>query len=176
MTRFIFILLCAVCLPVGMVSSQEISPQAFNAGFDPLAQGLYLGFDHQIGNYSAGLDVGSSFGVVLPKNFYTLTFDNNFYFGSLNDFSRKTWYLNARVIAAKIIDPNTNEPFRLGIVPGIGKNLTLNYHWSLNIGVGIHIPVYNPDPGHQYIPGFAYQNYSFANMVSPSLRIELKHR
>lgn len=175
MYRLTIILLFITTTITGQASGQTLEPQTINAGFDPLAQGFYLGFDHRIGNYTAGLDIGSSFGVVLPKNFYTLTFDNNFYFGALNDFSKKTWYLNTRLIASKIIDTKTSEPFKLGIAPGIGKNLTLNYHWSLNLGVGVQIPVYIPQPEYTYIPGGQHQNYAFENVPTLSLRVELKH-
>lgn len=180
MTRFILILLCAVCLPVGMISSQEVSPQAFNVGFAPLSQGFYLGFDHYAGNFSTGLDIGSSFGVLLPPHCYTLALDNNFYFGGRNNFGNKTWHLNTSIVAAKVIYPGSNEPFRLSITPGIGKHFALSYRWSISFGLGIQIPVYTPYPGFQYSNGFTskneFKNYQFNGYPGLNLKMELRQR
>ena len=168
MKRKIFSLFISCFLFTGIVSAQTTKNNTYNVGYDPVTQGLYVGFDHSIDNYSIGLDVGSSFGFIMPLN-VTLCLDNAFYFGSQNKYDLKTWHVNARLAYSKIVVEN--KPNVLFVVPSFGKIFSLNEKLGLNIELGYGFQILD-DWGKPLIgSGSAYH---FDKVSGPIVRVELK--
>ena len=63
------------------ITAQTNKKITYNVGYDPITQGLYVGFDRAIHDYSIGLDLGTSMGLVQPLN-VSLCLDNVLYFGN----------------------------------------------------------------------------------------------
>jgi hypothetical protein len=160
---FIFCLLFSF-----IVCGQSEKKSTYNLGFDPITQGIYLGFDHAIHNYSIGLDVGSSFGLVLPLN-VSVSLDNAVYFAKPNKYNLKTWHVNARLAYTKLVVEN--KPNILHIVPSVGKIFSLNEKVGLNLELGVAYQVLD-DWGEPMIGGGT--TYYFDQGFTPNIRIELK--
>jgi hypothetical protein len=149
-------------------SAQTERRHIYNFGIDPITQGLYLGFDHAIRNYSVGLDVGTSFGLLMPLN-VTVCLDNAFYFGNPNKYNLRTWHVNARFAYSKILVEN--KPSILYIVPSIGKTFSLNKMFGLSIDLGYGFEVLG-DWGEPMVGSGS--TYYFGDVSFPTMRIELK--
>jgi hypothetical protein len=157
---------------IGLLFSLATSAQAHkdfksNVGFDPITQGFYLGFDNTNYNHVIGLDLGSSFGFVMPLN-VTLSLDNAFYFGKLNNYGIKTLHANARASYSQILVEN--KPMLFFLTPSVGNVFSLNDKLALNMEVGYTFQVLN-DWGEGLIGGGTI--YHFGGMSSPTIRIEL---
>jgi hypothetical protein len=151
-----------------IVYGQSDKKSTYNLGFDPITQGIYLGFDQAIQNYAIGLDVGSSFGLVLPLN-VSVSLDNALYFGKQNKYNIKTWHVNARLAYTKILVEN--KPNLLHIVPSIGKIFSLNEKLGLNLEVGVAYQVLD-DWGEPMIGSGT--TYYFDQGFTPNIRIEFR--
>jgi len=168
MTRKIISLFISCFLFSTVITAQTDKKNSYNVGYDPITQGLYLGFDHAIQNYSIGLDAGSSFGIIMPLN-VSLSLDNAFYFGRPNKYNMKTWHVNARLAYSKILVEN--KPNLLFIVPSLGKTFSLNEKLGLNIELGYGFQVLD-DWGNS-LDGYG-TTYYFGGASGPIFRVELK--
>ncbi|MDD4993752.1 MAG: hypothetical protein PHR83_16140 [Paludibacter sp.] len=151
------------------ITAQTDKKNTYNVGYDPITQGLYLGFDHAIHNYSIGLDLGSSLGLVMPLN-VSLCLDNAYFFGKQNKYNMKTWHVNARLAYSKLLVEN--KPNILYIVPSIGKTFSLNEKLGLNIELGYGFQVLD-DWGKSMTGGNSI-TYYYGGVSNPNIRIELK--
>jgi len=152
-------------------NAQKLKPDVFIIGAEPINQGFYLGFNHQINNYSIGIDLGTSLGVINPGSYYTFGIDNNFYFGTPNNRGEKTFHFSGNFLVSTIYDAGYNKPFRISLVPGVGNNFHVSDRVSLNFELGIQLPVYSTlIDENQYI----YNNYSFSYIPTPVLRVEIR--
>jgi len=151
------------------ITAQIDRKNTYNVGYDPITQGLYVGFDHEIHDYSIGLDLGSSFGLVQPLN-VTLSLDNAFYFGEQNKYNLKTWHVNARLAYSKIVVEN--KPSILYIIPSIGKTFNLNEKLRLNIELGYGFQVL--DDWGRPMDGGGSTTYYYGGVSNPNILIELK--
>lgn len=150
-----------------VIFAQTENKNSYNLGIDPFTQGLYVGFDHPIHDYSIGVDVGSSLGLIMPFSI-SLCVDNAFYFGNVNKYDRKTWHINGRVAYSKVLAGY--KPNLLFLVPSIGKSFYLNENLAFNIELGYDFELLN-DPG----VGFDGASFGyFGGMTTPNIRLELK--
>lgn len=152
-----------------MVSAQTVEKNTYNIGYDPITQGLYVGFNNTIKRYSVGFDIGSSFGVIMPLN-VSLCIDNAWYFGKPDKYNLRKWHTNVRLAYSKILVEN--KPNVLYIVPSIGKVFNLSNKLGLNIELGYGFQVLD-DWGNQLI-GEGYSAYYFGGLSTPNIRIELQ--
>jgi hypothetical protein len=150
------------------ITAQANKKITYNVGYDPITQGLYVGFDRAIHNYSIGLDLGSSMGIVQPLNI-SLCLDNALYFGKLSKYSIKAWHVNIRLAYSKMLVDN--KPNILYIVPSIGKTFSLNEKLCLNIELGYGFQVL--DDWGEPIIGSGTTHY-YGSVSNPNIRIELK--
>ncbi len=161
--------LFVICLLFPLiVCAQTDKIHPYNVGFDPITQGLYLGFDHAIQDYSIGLDLGSSFGLVLPLNF-SVCLNNAFYFGKPNKYNMKAWHVNARMAYSKTLVEN--KPNVLYLVPSVGKIISMNEKLGLNIELGLGYQVL--DDWGKPLTGSG-TTYHFEQGFTPNIRVELK--
>jgi hypothetical protein len=151
-----------------VVSAQTAGKHMYNFGFDPVTQGLYGGYNHSFGNYSLGLDVGSSFGMIVPLN-VSLCLDNAWYFGKPNKYNLKTWHLNTRLAYSKLLVEN--KPNVLYVIPAIGKAFSLNEKLGLNIELGYAFQLL--DDWGQSLTGSG-TTYYFGGVSNPNLRLEFR--
>lgn len=170
---FILIMLTFFLAKSTKVISQTETKNKFNSGFD-IRSGFFAGFDHRFTNYSIGLDAGTSWGIVYPIEFVSLTLDNSYYFGNSDKYEYKTWYLNARLVYANIFEKFSNKPSMVLLVPGIGKDFNLTSKFGFSVSAGLAIMLSNKDKAYTYIPTGTY--YEFSNAITPNLRVEFNYR
>lgn len=151
-----------------LISAQSRKKNTHNIGFDPVTQGMYIGFNHAINSYAIGLDLGSSLGIGIPLS-ASLSLDNALYFGNTNKYNLKTWHVNARFAYSKILVEN--KPNVLYVVPSIGKTVNLNHKLGLNIELGYGFQVLD-DWGNPSIGSGT--TYYFGGISNPIFRIELQ--
>lgn len=168
MKRKIISLIISLFIFSTLISAQSKKKNTHNIGYDPVTQGLYLGFNHAIHSYSIGLDLGSSLGIGIPLS-ASLSLDNAFYFGNTNKYNLKTWHINARLAYSKILVEN--KPNVLYIVPSIGKTISLNEKLGLNIELGYGFQVLD-DWGHALTGSGT--TYYFGGISNPIFRLELQ--
>jgi hypothetical protein len=150
------------------ISAQTDKVNTNNIGLDPVTQGFYVGFNYSFNNYEFGLDLGSSFGFVMPLN-VNLSIDNAIYFGKENKFNIKSWHVNARAAYSKVLVEN--KPQLLFLIPSFGKVFSLNEKLGINVELGYAFQVLD-DWGEDMIGGGTL--YHFGGMSNPNVRVELK--
>ncbi len=164
--KFISTIICSLLFS-GIISAQTENNNTYNFGYDPITQGIYLGFDHPIKDYSIGVDVGSSFGVFLPVTI-SLCIDNALYFGKANKYDHKTWHVNGRIAYSKGF--TGYKPHLLFLVPSIGKSFYLNDKLALNLDLGYNFELLNDNSNGPYGITYIY----FGGLKSPNIRLELR--
>jgi hypothetical protein len=95
--------------------------------------------------------------------------DNAYFWGNLNKYDIKSWYLDARLIYYKSFQPNTTWKV-LQICPSIGKEFSLTKSTGINLDLGPSILLHanrTDDNGEKV--GWIYPIY-------PEFRIELFYR
>jgi len=168
MKRKIIALFIISFLFSGIILAQTDKNNSYNVGLDPITQGFYWGFDHRIKDYSIGVDVGSSLGLIVPFDI-TLCVDNALYFGKANKYDYKTWHINARIAYSKVLVYNQEN--LLFLVPSIGKTFYINEKLGINIELGYDFELLN-DWGRGIDGG--PPTIHFGGVSTPNLRLELK--
>ena len=167
MNRKIISLFISCFLFSSLITAQTDKKNTYNVGYDPITQGLYFGFDHAIHDYSIGVDLGSSLGLLVPPS-VSLCLDNSLYFGKVNKYEHKTWHINGRIAYSKILVGYKSN--LLFLVPAIGKTFYLNKNLGLNIELGYAFETLN-DPGAGWSGG---TSISLGGTSTPNIRVELK--
>ncbi len=168
MNRKIIALFITCFLFSSIISAQSEKKNSQNVGFDLITQGFYWGIDHRIKDYSIGVDVGSSFGLLVPPDI-SLCVDNALYFGKVNKYDNKTWHINARAAYSKVLVYSQEN--LLFLVPSIGKTFYINEKLGINVELGYSFELLN-DWGRGMSGGPS--TIHLGGMSIPNLRVELK--
>ena len=140
MNRKIFAFFISSFLFSGLILAQTEKNNTQNVGFDLITQGFYWGIDYRIKDYSIGVDVGSSLGLLVPPDI-SLCVDNALYFGKANKFDKKTWHINARIAYSKVLVYSQEN--LLFLVPAIGKTFYINDKLGINVELGYSFELLN---------------------------------
>ena len=168
MKRKIITLFIASFLFSGLIIAQTEKKNTQNVGFDIITQGFYWGIDHRIKDYSIGVDVGSSLGLIVPPDI-SLCVDNGLYFGKANKYDNKTWHINARVAYSKVLVYSQEN--LLFLVPSIGKTFYINEKLGINVELGYDFELLN-DWGRGMDGGPS--TIRLGGESHPNIRVELK--
>jgi len=170
--NLLFILIGFISQTLG-AQSPMVNKGNFYSGFDG-RQGFYLGFDHKFNTYSIGLDAGTSFGLIYPTQFYSITLNNNLYFGKPNKYETKSWYGNVRITYSQIYQEWSNKPTLVSVNPAIGKQFNLSSRYGIGVDLGVNFMIMNRNASSTLIPIGTY--FEFSNSAVPSIRLNLFYR
>lgn len=145
----------------------------FNVGAD-VSTNFYMGFDYRPGDFSLGVDIGTSLGAIKPFDFYAFNFETQYYFGRHSFYGLRTWYLSNRLLYTGIRESFSNKPRYMLYVSGLGKEFNLNDHFALNCTAGVDVLLWSTDEGAYISPSARY--YERVHKVLPHLRFEVIYR